>query len=468
MHEIINKIYLNSPIMIQNLLVSIYGYKLHKRRYGGNSSKYTKELMKSQWFSVDEIAELQNDRLRNLIMHAYNTVPYYNKLFKDKGLMPEDISQVSDLPKIPLLSKETIRRNPIYVCSKMMLNTRDIFVLGTSGTTGTPLKIYCDKESRKRNYAFFNRLRSWNNIKIGDKRVTFGGKVIIPPNPRKPIFWRYDINENNWLFSSYHMSEDNLRYYYKNLLAIQPDEIVSYPSSISVLAKYIFQNKLTKIRPRAIMTSAETLLQHQRELIEDQFECKITDQYSSAEMSHFISQCEKGNYHIHPEYGIVEVVNKNGKPVGSGEPGEIVCTSFINYTMPLIRYRLGDVLILSDEKCSCGRNFPTVSQIIGRMDDILIAPDGRPLVRFSPTIRGMQGLYETQIIQTHKDTLVVNMVVDPGFSAKDVDKFRKELTRRTGSGMKIQINFIDNIPKDKNGKFRTVISKIYGMERFGF
>lgn len=460
MHEIINKIYLNSPIIIQNLLVSIYGFQLHRRRYGGNSNKYTKELMKSQWFSVDEIAEHQNDRLRNLVIHANNTVPYYNRLFKDEGLIPEDISQVSDLPRIPLLSKETIRRSSIYICSKMMLNRRGIFVLGTSGTTGTPLKIYCDKESRRRNYAFFNRLRSWNNIRIGDKRVTFGGKVIVPANPRKPIFWRYDINENNWLFSSYHMSEKNLIHYYNKLTKIQPDEIVSYPSSIFVLAKYIYTNNLPKIRPRAIMTSAETLLEHQRELIEAQFECKITDQYGTAEMSHFVSQCEKGTYHIHPEYGIVEVVNKDGVPVGRGEPGEIVCTSFINYTMPLIRYRLGDVLILSDKKCSCGRNFPTVSQIIGRMDDILITPDGRPLVRFSPTIRGMKGLYETQIIQTRKDTLLINVVADPEFSENDLDKFRKELINRTGSGMKIQINFVDNIPKDKNGKFRTVISKI--------
>ncbi len=460
MSLILNQIYDNSPILFQNLMVSIYGYKLHKQRYGGNSKKYIDELMQSQWLSNEDLTRLQNEKLRNLINHAYNTVPYYQKLFKQERLTPEDIREIADLSKIPILEKNEIKKNPIGFRSSLFSKEKDTFCLDTSGSTGKPITIYCDSDSRRLHYAFFNRLRSWNNISIGVKRITFAGRTIIPPNQTKKIFWRRDINENNWLFSSYHMSEDNLKYYYEKIIEIQPDEINSYPSSLFLLAKYMFLNDLSGVKPKAIITSAETLLDHQRKLIEDIFECKICDQYGCTEMAHFISQCEYGTYHMHPEFGIIEVVDKEGNIVQNEKQGEIICTSFINKAMPLIRYRLGDSITLSNKKCSCGRNFPVVSQIIGRTDDILITPDGRPLGRLDPVFKGMNGLNETQIVQTAIDTLAFYMVTDNNFSKSNLKALKIEIQKRVGYDMILDFIIVKNIPKDKNGKFRSVISRI--------
>jgi phenylacetate-CoA ligase len=256
------------------------------------------------------------------------------------------------------------------------------------------------------------------------------------------------------------MSEPNLEHYYGALTKIQPEELIGYPSSLFILSKYIKRRNLKAFRPKAIFTTAETLLEHQRALIEDVFEQMVVDQYGCTEMALFVSQCEKGTYHVHPEHGIVEVLDEHGDPVAPGEEGEAVCTGFVNYAMPVVRYRLGDRLALSDEQCPCGRHFPVIKQIIGRVDDILTTPDGRPLGRLDPVFKGMSGINETQIVQTDPDRLVFRITADHNFSAKNQAELLYEARKRTGGLMRIDIELVNEIPKDRNGKFRSVISQV--------
>lgn len=280
------------------------------------------------------------------------------------------------------------------------------------------------------------------------------------PEQAHPPFWRHDFFQRNILFSSYHMSKSNLKHYYDELVRVRPEEIIGYPSSLFTLAKHILASGLKEIRPQAVFTTAETLLASQRAVIEEAFERNVTDQYGCTEMALFVSQCEKGTYHVHPEHGIVEVMDANGNPLPPGEEGEAVCTGFVNYAMPLIRYRLGDRLKLGAERCACGRCFPVVEEILGRVDDILTTPDGRPLGRLDPVFKGMRGIFETQIVQTAADKLVLRMVTDPSFSEHNRAELLYEVQKRTGNDMFIEIDVVDEIPKDKNGKFRSVISTL--------
>lgn len=455
-----DKIYFNNPIFVQNIMISAYGYYLHKQRYSGNYKNYLKGLLESQYFSKEEIYELQKNEMLKILKHSFQNVPYYREISNHAGLSINDFSSLEDIQKLSILDKEVIRTNPEYICAENILQKRKIFILNTSGTSGKPLNIYCDDDSRQHHYAFWGRLRAWNGINPGMKRATFFGRIIVAPDVKNSPFWRYDYYNRNYLFSSYHMSESNLYEYCKKLFKIQPEEVIGYPSSLFILAKYLKKNNLSGINPRIIFTTAETLLSHQRELIESQFKCKVVDQYGCTEMALFVSQCEKGTYHIHPEHGYVEVVDEKGSPVNIGEEGEAVCTSFINYTMPLIRYRLGDRIKLMNQDCDCGRNFPVISQILGRMDDILITPDGRPLGRLDPVFKGMKGIYETQIVQTAKDCLELKIVIDATFTNKDMKDLIYEIRNRTGEKMTIKLDIVKEIPKDRNGKFRSVISNI--------
>jgi phenylacetate-CoA ligase len=458
MNKLIEDIYYHCPVLLQNTVTSLYGYYLHNTRYGKYSEKILDELLKSQYYSSNEMHELQRSKMKDLIMHAYSHVPYYNELFNCHKLRPENINDINDLEKIPLLRKDIIRgKSDNFVYLK---NTGKYLKLNTSGTTGSPLVIICDIESRKRHYAFLSRFREWFGIKMGMRRASFFGRIVVSPSQKKPPYWRFDISENNFLFSSYHMSEENLKHYYNKLLEIKPIEISGYPSSLYILSKYIIKNKLQKIVPSFIMTTAETLLDYQREMIEDAFCCKVRDQYGCTEMALFVSQCEQGSYHVHPEYGIIEVIDADGNVVDEGKEGEIVCTSFINRAMPLIRYKLGDNVIASKQHCSCGRNFPVIENIVGRVDDILITPDGRPLGRLDPIFKSTRGIYETQVIQTKIDTLQFNIVKKELFGEDEKKDLLYEINKRTGNVMKIELNIVPAIQKDKNGKFRSVVSLI--------
>lgn len=462
MNRYLESIYFRSPVIIQNIFTSVYGLLLHNWRYGGDSQNYAAELRGNQTFTSEDLVQLQEIKLSQIVNIAYNNVPYYNALFSKLRLNPSDIRKKSDLVKLPILTKDEIKSCPEQFINKNFA-LKKLLVRNTSGTSGKPLNIYCDKESLRRNYAFFIRTRSWKNIEMGERRVTFGGRIVVPQNQTSPPFWRYDINENNLLFSSYHMSKKNLECYYSRIRKFEPVEIRGYPSSLYFLASYIKKNQLPPLAPKGIFTTAETLMEYQREVIEEWLGCKVSDQYGSTEMVNFITQCNKGTYHIHPDYSIVEVV-KDGEPVNPGEAGEIVCTSFINQAMPLIRYKLGDIVKLSTKNCGCGLNFPVVEQIIGRTDDVLFTTGGTPVGRLDPVFKGLNGIEETQIIQTQKDTVVLKIKKNEQFLAEYNEKLEKELRKRLGETMQIELKFVREIPKDKNGKFRSVISMVNKKE----
>jgi len=451
-------VYKRSPVFIQNIMTSIYGMLLHWQRYGGKNRQYAHQLERTEFQSRDQLKEFQNQNLRQIVRHAYARTRYYKELFDRNGIEIDEIATVDDLQRLPILDKNVLKeRSRQFIANPPGL--KKSLKIYTSGTTGSPLTVYYDLDSRRKNYAFFKRVRKWRKIRVGDRRATFYGRAIIPPNQHEPPFWRYDIAENNYLFSSYHMTPTNLSFYCEKLLKIQPREIRGYPSSLNTIAQYINENHLNGIRPKAVFTTAETLLDNFRENIETAFGCKVTDTYGCTEMAFYITQCEFGTYHAHPEYGIIETINDAGEPV-IGEPGQLVCTSFINYAMPLIRYRLGDLVTIKKEECRCGRHFPVVGEIVGRVDDIIITPEGKKVGRLDPIFKGGLNIKETQIVQTAIDEIVLKIVPAVGYSDDDRRFLEDQLIRRIGASTKFVFETVDEIPRDQRGKFRSVVSLI--------
>jgi phenylacetate-CoA ligase len=455
-----NFIYENSPIWLQNLIISAYGLILYNRRYRGKCKEYLEYLMKSQYWNIEEFKQFQLQKLKGLIEYVYLNVPYYQKLFTELNLNPEDIKTLEDIRKIPILDKESVRKNQERLISKEY-NPKSLYEWPTSGTTGKPISIMVSQDALNRNYAFLLRLKNWLRLPEKCKTIRISGNIIIQKSQLEPPFYRREYFTNRWHFSLYHISEQNLKYYYEAIKEIQPDLISSYPSSIYVIARYMKKKGLNRIHPKAIITSAETLLSYQREVIEDVFQCRVTDQYGSTEMTHFVHQCEKGNYHINPEYGIIEVVDSGNKPVSSGQSGEIICTGFCNYAMPLLRYRLGDIVTITDAKCKCGLDFPMLKNIVGRNSDQILTPDGSIVPILDILIfRNLKNIIEAQIIQESIDEIKVKLVAGDNFSNSDVLNLKKEFRNRLGDAMKVKLEYVKSIPKDKNGKFRSVISRI--------
>ncbi len=453
-------IYNNTPIYLQNVFCSIYGAKLFKERYSGKWKEYYNFLCRTQYLNPEEILNNQTIALKNILKHSINFVPYYKK---NIDLKPNEIDSIKDIEfisELPIIEKKSIRESYKDFLSQKF-NRSSLIRIGTSGTTGTPLTIYIAPDARKLNYAFFARSKKWAGIEGFERSITLAGRPIVPSSQNTPPFWRKNILFKNLLFSSYHISENNLKYYVSQIRKYKPVFIDSYPSSIYRIADYIIKNNIENIKLKAVITSAETLLEHQRDIIEKAFQCKVFDQYGSAEQVVFACQCSKGSYHINPEYGYLEVVDKNNCKVKNGEIGEFVCTGFTNFAMPFIRYKIGDKGIITNESCSCGNNFPIIKQIVGRNDDILITPDRKYIGRLDPIFKGVDSsIKETQIIQERLDYIVIKLVKTSNYKDKHGQFIINELQKRMGYNINFSIQYVNSIPLTKSGKFRAVICKI--------
>lgn len=455
-----DRAYHRSPVWLQDAAVSLLGLQLQRQRYGRAGRDFVAYLERTETLGAAELRQVQEEAFTALVGFALRHVPFYRDLARlDPALLttPPDLSGIG---RLPIVEKEMLRRTPASFVAARGAYLGSVFSLGTSGTSGTPLKLYCDTPARQRHYAFWTRLRRQNGIAPGTRRATFFGRIILPAAADRPPFWRFDRAQNNVLFSSYHLSAANLPHYYRKLCELVPEEIIGYPSSLFQVARYIARENLPFPAPRVIFTTAETLLAHQRDAIARAFGAPVVDQYGCTEMVIFVAQCAHGGYHIHPEHGFLEILDDQGQPVPDGVAGSAVCTGFLNRAMPLIRYRLGDRLIAAAGACPCGSSFPRLASIEGRLDDLLMTVDGRPLTRLDPIFKTLRGIAETQIIQEARDLLVIRLVTDSTFEAADEAALVHELRKRAGADMRISIERLAEIPKDRNGKFRTVISRL--------
>ena len=461
MNKYLKWLYQHSPPFLQNVEFSLARTNLYWERHLSPYYKsYLGSLMKSQWYTKEELERLQNKRLQSTIKHAYDFVPYYHNVFRSLNLKPEDIKTKEDLKQLPIIDKEEVRKNWNDLVSRKF-HWWQKEKASTGGSTGAALQIIWSKKSILQEHCFAARLKSWAGVKSTDKCAHFGSAtMLIPDNQKKLPFWRFCIPERQIYFSPYHLSEKNLPAYIKKLQRFSPQCIDGHPSKIYIIARYMEKEGLNGINPKAIFSSSEMLLPYQRKKIEEVFDCKVFDTYGNTEHISKISQCENGNNHIISEYGIIEFV-RDEEEVAPGEVGEMVCTGFTNYAMPLIRYRMEDLAVPTDERCGCNRGLPLVKSIQGRTRDIIVTKDGRYLTT-GAIIEGVgdiKSIKEWQVIQKSKEYYIINITVDQRYySEGDLSRLRGMIRKRVGEG-KIEINIVDKIIKPEN-KFRAVISEV--------
>ncbi len=457
MKSLSESLYLRSPRLVQNLALTLYGIRLDLIRHGGNYRKYFATVSNQFNYDHEKLTNHINTLIRKTVADAGAHVPYYRALFDSKKIHFRDIQTVKDLEKIPLLEKKAVRESPSSFVDERY-NGKNLLCVHTTGTTGTPLNIYCDQDVRQMNYAFYDRFLSKNGIDCRGTRATFGGRIIVSSGQKKPPFWRYSYFQKNELFSSYHLTDFNIPAYIEQLSKYRPDVIDAYPSSLYTIAKFADNQHISlKGITRGITTSAETLFPECREVIERVFGVPIVDQYGAAEMCVFAGQCREGNYHIHSDYGLLEFLREDGSNAKPGEDAELVCTGFINPVMPLIRYRIGDRGVLSEKRCTCGSIFPVLEKIIGRTDDTIQTPDGRRVGRLSPVLKGFP-VKEAQYIQKKKESLTILIVKDAGYTEETEAAIRTELKKRLGTDIMLDVQYADTIARGTGGKQKTVVS----------
>jgi phenylacetate-CoA ligase len=459
--EIIQTFYNKSPYWLQHILLNTYAFRIHQERYGKPFIRAFGELDRTQWFSQSQINEYQNKRLKEIVKHAYENVPFYKKLYDKYAVRPEEIKDIRDISRLPLVTREDVRKAGNNLLS-LQHSKRNLVHGHTSGTTGSPLSFYWDKRTCIYTNAADWRQKLWAGVCYGDRIALYLGRTIVSTNRTEPPFWQKDRIHNMLWMSSFHLSEENLSYHFAKLRKYCPVAIEGYPSTIYILAKYL--KSIGKTFPvKAIFTSSETLLPLQRELIEDRFKCNVFDFFGMAERVAFATQCsEAQEYHLSFEYAINEVVNSDGKIVGNGEEGYLVGTSLLNYGMPFIRYRSSDITAITHGQCACGRYMPRLKGVTTKDEDIVVTPEGKLVSSSVLThpFKPLDAIKESQIIQEKKDLIRIRIVPRKDYSDMDSHHLISALRERLGPKMRIQLEFIEIIPRTKAGKYRWVISRV--------
>lgn len=458
---LIDKIYNILPPLIQNITISAYGYKLKKERFCDQYVQLFNLLEKSQYYSLDQLNEYQNEKLRDIIAHAYESVPYYNKLFKNMNLVPEDIKTKKDLYKLPIMTKKDITSNFNDLISNKH-RRQELKVGHTSGTTGSPLGILWDRNVEIAANAILWRHRRWAGFEFGDRYATLLGRVIVPLHKNKYPFHRKNLPWNQYLFSSFHLNEDNIKYYFDTFDKHNIRFLEAYPSTAFILAEYLKKHDLF-YNMKAIVTSSETLLPLQREVIEERFKCKVFDYYGMAERVMFSGECEAhSGHHIDMEFGITEILDDHNNGIPDGNSGRLVLTGLHNYGMPLIRYDIGDVSAFKIGKCSCGRKLVLLENIATKAEDIVVTKEGRLISSSILThpFKPLHNIEKSQILQEDYEHLVIKIVKKPGYTDDDTKQLCEGIQKRIGQQINISVEFVSDIPRGANGKYRWVISKV--------
>lgn len=444
------------PVALQNAAISLYGWRLRRQRKTRHTSEYRQMLADTAGLDAAALERWVSQRTRRFVHEALENVPYYRQLSLDANAWRAEHVNVAELLRsLPIIDRLEVRSKGSEF---RRADVREQFTLSTSGTSGSPTTIYCDRESRALHYAFFDRLWGSGGIRPGkDWRATFYGRTILSPSQKRAPYWRLDIAQRNALFSSYHISRDSVGAYAAELQRIRPPLVVGYPSSLARLSELALQAGCELPRPKMVMTTAEMLSDRQRSAIQRAFGAPVTDQYGCTEMTHFVAQCPLGSYHIHLEHGLVEILGEDGVPCSKGEVGQVVVTGLVNRSMPLLRYRIGDTASLSGEMCGCGSNLPVLGPIVGRSDDVLHFASGRAVGRFDPVFKGFTEVFEAQIEQTSPTSLIVRMVPAQGYRDEIGERIAWEIRKRVGNDVAIQVELVDAIQRGPGGKFLAVI-----------
>ena len=418
------------------------------RRYGKEFKKTLDIIEETQWYSLTELKQYQLNQLNKLLNHSYETVPYYTKVFKDLNLKPDDINSIKDLSKLPILTKDIIKDNWNDLQSTESYNEK-VYNLSTSGSTGNPLTFLGSDDVYKREAAFILRAYRSHGANLYDNKSIWLRRYV--PGKNEPLY-KYDDELKRMYLSAYHLSKDNIEDYVSMINSYNSEVLVAYPSSIYILALLMENNNLKLKNIKYIHTASEKMLPQWSNKVEEVLGIKPKSHYGMMEKVSMFFQCDHSDmYHESLEYGVTEIVDSY-----------VVGTGFLNYTMPFIRYKTNDVATKNtrNKKCKCGRGLPlSVKDFDGRSDDILITEDGRyiPAVNFYTMMYKLNNIDMFQIIQRKRNKIDVNIKVKEKFNQEK--KLKKELENRLGS-IKLNINYVDSIKRDKNTqKIRCIVNE---------
>jgi len=445
---------------IYTRVISTLIFPLHEKLKRHSTVSVRERMEETQWWTKEQLKSLQLERLQKLISSVYSHVPYYRKVLQEQGLKPADFTALEDLQKLPLLTKNIIRAHTEELKAD---NAKELARFNTGGSTGEPLIFFIGKERVSHDVAAKWRATRWWGVDIGDPEIVVWGSPIELGSQDRVREIRDQMLRTK-LIPAFEMSEENLNRFIEEIRSFNPKMLFGYPSSLSLIAQHAQKQgvRLDDLNIKVAFVTSERLYDDQRKNIEQTFGCPVANGYGGRDAGFIAHQCPEGGMHITVEDVIVEIVDKNGSIQQPGAAGEVVITHLATQEFPFIRYRTGDVAVLDDQACSCGRGLPLLKDIQGRTTDFIIAADGTAMhgLALIYVIRDLEGVSDFKIIQQSLSVIDVQIVPDNQYQNGIDEAIRQGFKKRLGQGVTINVEKVDQIASEKSGKYRYVMSKV--------
>jgi phenylacetate-CoA ligase len=410
-------------------------------------------LFQSQYWTKEQIISYQEKRLQELIRYVYSNVPFYNKWFKDQKLNPQDVKQLEDLCKLPIISKTEIRQN-FHSFKSVNLDEKGVVRMNSSGSTGEPFEYFLSNDAYSMRYAAALRGWYWMGYRLGDYYAK------LSQNRRSSTLKKIQdfINRCLYIYMP-DLSQPSIKSIIQRIEKVRPEYVRCYPDPLMLIAKTL-RNEDRYLRGiKAINSTGNILTPEDRAIIEERFSCPVFDSYSCEGGSLFYEGPTRDNYLGSSEYAITEILNNEGIEVNPGETGMHVTTDLWNYAMPFIRYNTQDMVVKSDNVSSCGRQLTGIDKIIGRDNDILVTPSGNLLIvhLFTIYFEYFNSIKQFQIEQLKPDEFIFRLVVENSFTSRIRSEIYDYWQKYLGYEVKLIIEIHDNIPLLYSGKRRFLI-----------
>lgn len=434
-------------------------FPLQERVKRHSTFRILREMEKEQWMSAAELRRLQEQRLQRLLTHAVTTVKYYRELQQQYGFSAQ-LQSAADLAQWPRLTKEIIRSRLEDLKSSEAHHLQKV---STGGSTGSPLTFYLGPTRVSSDVAARWRAESWWGVGIGDREYVFWGSPLELTKQDRVRDLRDRILRTR-LMSAFEMSPEIMSRYLDEMQRSGCARIFGYPSSIALLCEYARRQgrDLSALGVRAVFVTGEYLWDHWRQAIAETLHCPVVNGYGGRDSGFLAHECPAGGMHITSDRLILEITDEDGRPLPPGELGEIVVTHLDTPEMPFIRYRTGDMGVLSEKLCSCGRGLPLLERVEGRKSDFIVAPDGRVMHGLSLIyiLRKIEGVEQFRITQKTLQEFDVELVTNGAFQRASEAEIRDEFQRRLRAPVVVNLRYCDHIAVAKSGKFRYVISEV--------
>lgn len=458
------RIYRRLPVWAQHAAVSAYGLRWHRLRFGPGYERELEGFLERERFDAETWQRWQEKRLREVLTVAADRVPYYRERW---SAGEKRAARAGRLAALPTLGKDPVRADAeAFVRADRPRRGRLVFL--TSGSTGTPAaSIWTVAELRRSMALREARSARWAGTSFARPRATFSGRIV-EPDPASPgPFYRWNRVERQVYFSAFHLSDENAPAYARALRRHRIEWLTGYAVSWTLLARFILERGLEVPALRAVVPTSEKVDAEMRRVMERAYGCRVYEEYSTVENVLFASECERGRLHASPDAGVIEILRPDGAPCQPGESGTVVATGLLRDYQPLVRFELGDVAAWAEAPCPCGRALPVLREVSGRVEDVVVTPDGRRMVRFHGVFLDLPHVREGQIVQERLDRVVVRTVAAPGFSDRDAETMIARVRERLGPEVEVEVELVERIPRTAAGKFRAVVSKLDRAETTG-